>query len=366
VAGFSEEAYGDDNIEMRLLDGRLATVMALPEMPSNITDLHITDDGAVLRGVSEPFLYEFSINVPALRGRAEARLASWAVDDEMQAHLAQSSEAQQSKDWDRNRAIVERARERFPDDPTILLYSANATKWGAPEQVRQKLALYDKSIAGDPYNAISYYMRGKARAAAGDQSGAAEDFRIAIELPHVLPNVEVIAGSLGINSGIAKLSRTLNRQSTAELHLRRAMALAWLKDWNGVLEHTSVLDVPAFATPLVYDLEGFAYAGSGKLTDAIRSYGLAAKGLERGRHYGLEEFEKQSRRQAWRHLKSAELRMRIGRLYQELGAEREARDAFTTARGMVQLVMKAPDFGADLENPTTELAENIDALLASK
>ena len=78
------------------------------------------------------------------------------------------------------------------------------------------MQLYDHVISIDQHEPMGRYMRGRARNALGNGKGAV-DYSAAIALPHILPIVS-ITGSLGINEGIAALSRQLNLQAKGELY----------------------------------------------------------------------------------------------------------------------------------------------------
>lgn len=335
ICEFSDEHSPDRGNRYRLLGRNLETIMSLPEIPAGSRSLHFSDDGTILRGVTDDYRFQLTLDVATLVDRSESRLQKWSLESARTSFLDKSLEA---ADWDTKRTILEEARKQFPNDPTVLLLSANAAKYRTPEETAFKLNLYGESVAGDPYNPMAYYVRGKVRASQGDQVGAADDFDAALALPHYLPNVRVIAGILGINEGIAALSWSLQKNAKAEIHLRLALALSALKRWDGVLQHAAM-----DSTPLAHELAGLANANLGKSAEAVAEYRQALELLGNGEGLGLDEYSDISEANAWRYLEEAALHKKIGDLLLQIGNWQEATTAFETSRDLLKKASAATD-----------------------
>jgi tetratricopeptide (TPR) repeat protein len=188
-------------------------------------------------------------------------------------------------------------------------------------------------------------MRGKARAARGNYDSAITDFTDAIALPHILPLVKVIAGSLHLNQGIAKLSYQLNLQSKYELFTRRAMARAAKGDWQTLLDddlhwmHAN--NVKLFA--IQEEIEALAFDSTGKANEAIADFEQAATSLDASKAYGLDDFKALSNDPAWRAYKLALYRKKIGDIDLKLGKADESANAYRQAQKLVDDALALPN-----------------------
>jgi WD40 repeat protein len=119
-----------------------------------------------------------------------------------------------------------------------LLFGAQApADWGAADRA------YSRGIESTPYDAIFFLQRGKERFGSGRFAEAEADFTSGAKYSDFyLPIVQVIAGFLGLNEGIHKLSIVLNKRGTEELYLRAAIAQFAQKKWEGAIEEIGLIE----------------------------------------------------------------------------------------------------------------------------
>jgi hypothetical protein len=191
-----------------LFDHGLKFLMDLPGSVGPFTELSVNDKGSVVRAYGIGADYESNLSLDARLKVAQDRLGMWRIaDDHANVYEAATSE----KDLTKSKKILEDWLLKHPLEPDLLLLMANREMFlsRSPDERRKSLYFYDLAISIDPYDPIAHYMRGKTLSTLGDQGKAVEDFDAAIRLPHTLPVVKVIAGFLGLNEGIAKLSEEL-------------------------------------------------------------------------------------------------------------------------------------------------------------
>ena len=334
---------GNDG-EIRLFDQRFNTLVSLPGIPESFGEFHLSPDGKTLRGTTwSGGEFEQDLRLQSLLDRARGRLVGWVDDDD---RVTLYNRGVEEKDWEKGRLILQNAAARHPSDIGINLLLANREFYTAKNLDDRKRAmnLYDRTNALDPFEPISHYMRGRARAILADYKNAIDDFSDAIELPHILPAVKVIAGFLGINQGIAKLSYQLNLQSKSELYLRRASARIAIGDWQGVIEDVGWLRENHGVSAQGYELEALALHNLGNSSAAITSYQRAAAILKDAKSYGpFEELKNYINENARRNFKIAFYNKRIGDLFQRTGRNDEAAAAYASAQKQIVAAYALPD-----------------------
>jgi tetratricopeptide (TPR) repeat protein len=327
--------YSNAVADVRLFDKHFNILLVMPGAPNNFREFQFSPDGTKLRGSGYDFAYEQDLGLASRLETARARLTTWTEEND---RVGLNTIVTSEKDQEKAKSVLRDALERHPFDATFLLLLANREFYTAKggDDRNRALELYDQANSLDPYEPIAHYMRGKARALVGNSRGAVDDFNAAIELPHILPQVKVIPGSLGLNQGIAALSRQLNLQSKAELYSRRALAHAVLADWRSAVDDIHwVRQTTGEANVLGYEVEAFALDKLGGSTAAIVSYELAVTALGEGKYYGLEEFEDQTKDQTWRTLKLAIYKHRIGDIYERIGQPENGAAAHAAAEKLI-------------------------------
>ena len=318
-----------------LFDQNLNVVMTLPGIPDMFTDLAFNHETTLLRGsAGQRTRYQQDLRLRSLLDRAKVRSSAWSDDDD-RGEAYDSAVAE--KDPEKAKAILLSAVARHPSDPPLTLLLANREFYTARTNDDKSHALqaYDRTNLLDPFEPISHYMRGKARALTGNFSGAAADFGDAIALPHILPQVKVIAGFLELNSGIAKLSYQLNLQSKAELYVRRAVARLAVGGWRSAIEDVGWLRANNQLSVLAYESEGDANYNLGNAPAAITSYQQAAQMLPTANFFGLVEFNYNMKETAWRDFKLAYYNKIIGDLYTKMGRTTDANAAYAAEKVFV-------------------------------
>lgn len=345
-----------DISEVRIFDRDLHGLLKLPGNPESFDWFQLGPDGVELRAASFNNLYRWDLRLAPMIDKAARRTEQWANRaDRDQAYKIGSEDG----DIEKAKAALVEGLTRHPADPELILLLANKSFFSAKDQKdrSEAMQLYDKSNAIDPYDPISHYMRGKARASIGDSNGAISDFTDAIALPHMMPLVRVIAGFLHLNQGIAKLSYQLNLQAKAELFTRRALARTKTGDWQRLKDedihwlrannqHISALD---------YELEALAFERLGKPSEAIAGFEQATKALNDDKYYGLEEFKEVSKDPAWRAGALAVYRRKIGDIHQKMGRLDEAVADYSDA-----LKLKADPISFDSRAGTYQLEKHWD------
>lgn len=220
--------------QVRLLDESLDTLMTLVGAPTYFKDFAMSPDGRRIRATSTDIAYEADLRPQTFVSRARDLLESWAAKDSRDDFRTRALAEQ---DWRNGAAILRQAVSRFPLDPELRLHLANRLFGVAADDAARRGALeqYDRSVAYGPFDPVTRYMRGRARATLNDPRAAPDDFEKAIDLPHILPIVKVIAGFLNINESISRLSYKLNLGAKSELYLRRARACLQISDWPCLL-----------------------------------------------------------------------------------------------------------------------------------
>jgi WD40 repeat protein len=358
AVALGDQTGPSDVTEVRLFDWSFSTIMSLPGITGSFNNLRISDDGATIRGTTWGGLnYEQAFSLSQYLDRARNRLNAWTEHDDWAA-LIEKGDGE--KDWGKATLIFEDAANRNPSDAQTILRLATRkfyTARGADDQ-KHALLLYDKACAFDPHDPIIYYMRGRARAIVGDKKGASDDFTAAIQLPHILPRVKVIAGFLGLNYGISKLSEQLNLQSRAELFLRRAATRTGLGDWQSVVADISWIRKNSQPPAIGYELEALAWDSLQKPDEAANSYQQAAKALKEAKSWApFEELSNYANDAAWRSFKLASYELRVARIFRKMGREEDAMTASATAQDILKDAYASSDLTAKARMRLDQLAD---------
>ena len=342
--------------EIRLFDANLNMLMALPA--PGYAGLNFNSDNSAIRSRGSDRFYEQDLRVQPQLIRARQLLDDWARYDE---HNDLYSRATEEKDTAKSRSILKDATSKFPQDAVFLLLLANRDFYSPSnsDDINHAMELYDRSNLIDPFNPVTRYMRGKARSALGDNAGAAEDFSAAIELPHMLPAVTVIAGFIGINKAVAELSRKLTNQAEGEFFLRRAWTRLHTKDWQSAVDDIGWLRQHNVTSVAAFEFEAFALEKLGNMSASIESYRQAASTLKDAKGYGLEEFNGRLKEAGWRDLMLATFSVRIGDAQRMIGQLEEARAAYTAAREMIATGLASPDLTAPTRAALEKLSEQL-------
>jgi tetratricopeptide (TPR) repeat protein len=355
--------YNSGVSEVLLFNRHLDLLMRLPGSPDSFDEMQLSPDGTILRATASFMNYEQDLGLQSRLELARSRLQAWTQDDDRADFDAKDSAAHEENDWEKRKLILRKAVARYPSDPAILLRLANAEFATAKniEDLNRAMRLYDQTNSVDPFDPMAHYARGKARAFLGDNRKAAEDFSAAIELPHILPLVQRVPGSLGINEGISGLSYQLNLQDKAELYQRRARARAATGDWQSVIEDVRWLREHKLMFPLSYELEALALDNLNDAPGAIASYEQAAATLKDAKSFGLEEFSNNMKESAWRNFKFASYKKRVADIYQRTGHSQGATTAYAAAQKLIDNGFASPDLSAptrrNLEQLSRELAK---------
>jgi hypothetical protein len=195
---------------------------------------------------------------------------------------------------------------------------------------------------------MAYYKRGRARFITGDYRGTVTDMSAMLELPF----------GKGLDteyqSSTVALLKKLREQGRGVAHLRRAAALAFLKDWPGVLDDTKFN-----SSPLSYELKGLAFDGLDMWSAAIESYEATVKEMVQAKYYGPEDFDDQFEENAWRLFKQAYLKVKIATDQVRLGQLDEASATYASAGKLLQDAYTSPDITMKTRNLADALASHI-------
>ena len=344
--------------DVTLFDWKFRTVMNLPGADSSFNLFNFIQDGGIIRGLTwSGMKYQQDIELHSVMERAKERLDAWSNDDDRESLI---KTVNGENDNNKAKLILREAVRKYPTDPQITLVLANKEFYTAAsfEEKKRVYPIYDNAYALDSFDPIIYYMRGRARAALGDNKGAVDDFTAAIDLPHTLPRVKVIAGFLALNSGIAKLSEQLNLGAKAELYVRRAAAHTTLQEWLEVIKDIAWVRKAAKPTALAFEFEASAYDNIGDVVAAIQSYHDAVALLADTKAYSpFEELANYNSDQARRNYKIAFYYRRLADLNRRIGRKDEAAAASASSTEAVNAARSATDVPPSAQARLNQLDE---------
>ena len=254
----------------------------MPKQLNGASGFTFSEDGSSLRTILDGEAIELPLSIGSLLSTAKKRQAAWAEARDREAVLQEIGDCARESDWGRCRETLSGARERFPSDPTVLLWSGNSQDRDTPDKAAAALAFYDASIKEDPFGFIAHYQKSQLLWQLGRFEDALAEYEYLISLPENIPSFDS-DGSWGsadpIVQAVLSATRQIVNAKRANLILHRARALSELRKWDEALADVALIHEMGRDTAESFQIKAKSLAGTGELHEALEAYRL-----------GLEDF----------------------------------------------------------------------------